>query len=197
MAGVTTAARMSLGPIAATEVLNPKGIGEIITYGRGSGQYRISGLNVVAMQNYHDMEIWFKSSNQSTWTTNWGFYFESAGQTSMSSYMSSSYYYSGYSGGTSQGTNNQGSYYNYPSGYSSYGHMFKLYISNVGSSSNIKSWHGYGGYTNGSATSYVTCHQGGGSLTSSNPIDSIYISNGYGNGSTSYQAFTVFGRRPK
>lgn len=197
MAGVTTASRMSLGAVASSEDMNPVGFGEAITWGSGNNQYWIQGLHGTVGQKYHDLEIWLKSSNQSTWTTWWAFTWATAGQTQQTSAMHSSYYYGGYSTGASQGTNNGSYAYNYPNGYSSYGHGYFIYLSNFSSSSNIKSWHGRGGYTNGGATSYVTCQQGGGSINITQPIDSIYIQNGYGNGSSSYQGFTVFGRRPK
>ena len=109
MAGVTTASRMSLGAVASSEDMNPVGFGEAITWGSGNNQYWIQGLHGTVGQKYHDLEIWLKSSNQSTWTTWWAFTWATAGHTQQTSAMHSSYYYGGYSPGASQGTNN-GSY---------------------------------------------------------------------------------------
>ncbi len=197
MAGVTTASRMSLGAVASSEALNPEAGSGFIASGGGSGDYWISNLTSGNGANFHDLEIWFKASNQSTWTTWWAFTLGTGGQSGQSSKMYNSYFYRGYSSGTSQGSG-FGSYaYNYPCGYSSYGHTYRLYLSNFTSQSNIKSWHGFGGYTNGSATSYVTCQQGGGTIREANPITEIFIQTGYGNGSAGYMDWTAIGRRPK
>ncbi len=194
MAGVTTAPRMGLGAIASSEASNPEAMAGFLASGSGNNDYWISNIPT---SDYHDLEVWFKSSNQSSWTVWWGFQFGTAGQTSQSSKMYQSYFYKGYSSGSGNGTQSGSYAYNNPAGYSSYGHYCRLYVSNYSSTSNIKSWHAYGGYTNGSATSYVTYQQMGGSIREANPLTDIKVFNGYGNGSTSYQGWSVFGRRPK
>lgn len=194
MAGVTTAARMGVGSIASSEASNPKGMAEYLAHGDGSGNFWIANIPT---SDYHDLEIWLKATNQSSWTTWWGFTLGTAGQVDQSNKMNGSYMYRGYSSGASNGTNNSAYAYNYPAGYSSYGHMYRIYLSNYSSTSNIKSWHGYGGYTNGSGSSYVTYQQGGGSIREANPITDIFVQTGYANGNSGYAGWSVFGRRPK
>jgi hypothetical protein len=194
MAGVTTAARLGVGSIASSEAMNPKAMGGFLASGDGSGNYWISSIPT---SDFHDLEIWIKSSQQSTWITSWNLTFATAGNVSVSNSQFQSYLYKGYSTGQSNGTNAGAPMYNYPSGFSNYGHYYRIYLSNYSSTSNIKSWHGYGGYTNGSATSYVTYQQGGGTIRSAAPITDLYVSNGYANGSPSYQGWSIFGRRPK
>lgn len=168
-------------------------LGQFLASGSGTNQYMISNIPTT---DFHDLEVWFKASNQSGWVTQWNLEFYS-GSSNLSNSMNSAHYYAGYSSGRSNGAQFQSAVYNYPAGFSSYGHTYHLYISNYSSTSNIKSWHGFGGYTNGSAFSYVTWQQNGGTINSSSVIDGIRISTGNGNGSSSYQGWAVFGRRPK
>ena len=190
MAGVTTASRAGWGVIASSEAMNPKLQGDYLNSTTNvAGNFSITSIPTT---DWKDLEIWLSKSNQSTWTANWYFYFNNN-----QSFGNSSYWYRGHSTGTSYGTDSQSSAHMYPQSYSNYGHMCRIYIANYSSTTNNKAWWSMGSYTNGTATSYGTHQFNSGVLNLVDPITSFQTSDSYGNGSSSYQAWTILGRGVK
>ena len=190
MAGVTTAARSAWGIIASSEAMNPKMNGDYWdSLTNASGSFSISGI---PNTDWKDLEIWLSKSNQSTWTADWRYYFN--GNPALTN---STYWYRGHSTGAGYSYNSQNSTYMYPQGYSNYGHMCRIYITNYSSNTNNKSWWSQGSYTNGTATSYGTVQFNSGIINTTSPISSITMSDSYNNGSSSYQAWTILGRGTK
>jgi len=190
MAGVTTASRSAWGVIASSEAMNPDKMGGYVLSDNGaSGNFTISNIPTT---EYRDLEVLFYIGNQSTWITNANFSFNND-----ASNMMSQYFYWGWSTGSSPGYQANQSAYIYPIAYSSYGFTGRMYISNYSSSSNTKAFTYDWQYSIGGATSYASGGCGAGTYRSTSPISSMYFSEPYGNGSSSYQGWVLTGRNPK
>ena len=194
MAGATTAARASWGVIASSFSQNPvTGLGEISQSNGINGNFAISGIPTT---KWKDMELYIHWGQQSTWTGEGYFYFSYNSGAGGSTGNQGCYNYWGWSTSSSYGTNSNAQYV-YPVSYSNNWSSMRLYCANAFTNQNTKAYWYQAGYSTGNSTSYATTHRGSGVYRSSNPVDTMYFSTPWGNGSSSYQGWVMIGRNPK
>ena len=194
MAGVTTAARSAWGIIASSEAMNPIAGSEEISYNSGiNGNFYISSIPTT---EWRDMELWIHWNQGSTWSGQ-GEFWMSPNNSGANANNWGGYNYWGWSNGSSYGTNINTGQYVYPVSYSNMWSSMHFYCANAFDSSNTKAWWYEHGHSNGNNTSYATMHRGAGVFRDTNPINQVYFSTPWGNGSSSYQGWVMIGRNPK
>lgn len=195
MAGVTTAARASWGVIASSYAQNPTvGDGYLNHNPSINNNFAISGINT---NKWKDLELYIHWQQQSTWNGEGYWYFSHSGGGGGSGSNQGCYNYWGWSTGASYGTNGQSSQYVYPVAYSNMWSSMRIYCANAFTNQNTKAWWYQAGNSSGNSTSYATTQRGSGVYRSSTPIDTMYFSTPWGNGSSSYQGWLMIGRNPK
>tara|TARA_B100000427_G_scaffold329830_1_gene348278 strand:+ start:507 stop:1094 length:588 start_codon:yes stop_codon:yes gene_type:complete len=195
MAGTSTASRASWGVIASSYGQNPTtGLGEISHFDNASGNFAISGI---PNTKWKDLELYVHWGQQSTWAGEGYWYFSHSGGGGGSASNQGCYNYWGWSTGSSNGTSLATSQYVYPVSYSSMWSSMHLYCANAFTNQNTKAWWYEAGNSSGSSSSYATMQSGSGVYRSSTPIDTMYFSTPWGNGSSSYQGWLMIGRNPK
>ncbi|MBF46651.1 MAG: hypothetical protein CMA96_02775 [Euryarchaeota archaeon] len=194
MAGVTTAARMSLGAVASSFDQNPDKDWKLIAGTYFGGSTILTNLD----QSYRNMRIIWHNSQQSTWISNNYMNFNnpsSATSNTPSATAGPSFYeYQGWSTGTSYGGSMTATsvVQQYGGNHSNYGSHLVMDIYNYASTTSLKPWH-WQGYTGvGNATSYATANSGMGHFKEP-AINDINVWQDYQNGSTSYNYIIVYG----
>jgi hypothetical protein len=194
MAGVTTASRSAWGIIASSEAMNPVvGSGEI-SYSNGiQGNFYI---NNIPNTEWRDLELWIHWNQSSTWSGQ-GEFWMSTNSSGANADNWGGYNYWGWSTGSSYGTNINTGQYVYPVSYSNMYSSMHFYCANAFDSTNTKAWWYEAGHSNGNNTSYACVQRASGVYRNTNPVDQMYFSTPWGNGSSSYQGWLMIGRNPK
>ena len=194
MAGVPTAARMSLGAVASSEASNPDKDWKLI-----AGTYFGGGTTIANVdQSYRNMRIIWHNSQQSSWI-GWNYmnFNNASGNTSNTPTATAGtnfYEYQGWSSGTSYGgtTTTTNVVRQYGGNHSNYGSHLVMDIYNYASTTSLNPWHwqGYAGV--GNATSYATANSGYGHFKEP-AIEHVNVYQDYQNGSSSYNYIILYG----
>tara|TARA_B100000586_G_scaffold76959_1_gene54052 strand:- start:1754 stop:2338 length:585 start_codon:yes stop_codon:yes gene_type:complete len=190
MAGVTTAARMGIGAISATQALAPVEKWQHLWSGTLNTNQTVSGLEALSVTHgVTDMTIYGTSQNQSSWT-GWGYV--QLKNSLNNAYNNDRMRYQGGQVGSSWSGSSGYTAAIYNNGYSNYCNMWQMHVQNAFLDDRPKLCE----LTYSTAMGSQPYNAVGGSINwwnNNTKIDALYVYDNYGSGTSSYQFFSIYG----